>query len=143
MLRAKDLMYGDKLRVLRGGDPQEWLAMQFNISQARLSDFEKGKHAFSEEFIKEICVLFKISVNEFKRPEITPSVTTLLAELEHLGVLSKPSLGLGKKIVNVFLKRRIRVLEKEKYELLWKVSQYEAAIERMGSHIDPAIYVIS
>lgn len=143
MLRPKDLMYGDKLKMLRGEELQEWVAAKLEISQARLSDYENGKIPFHDTFIKDVCGFFKISVAEFKKPVLTPSLSAWLLELEQSGLFSRQPANIGKRLINLLLRRRIKVLEKENFELLWRLEQVQSATERIERRLNSEIYVIT
>jgi transcriptional regulator with XRE-family HTH domain len=142
MLRVKDLMYGDKLKALRGEQLQTWVATKLGIRQERLSDYENGKIPFGDEDIRKVCGYFRISVAEFKRPVLTPSLSALLLGFEELALLKRPRISLGTRLLDIFLRRRVKVLEKENFELLWRLEQFQAAMESIERRSNPQIYVM-
>ena len=136
-----DLMYGDKLRELRGNEKQSWIALKLHVSQGQVSELENGKQNFDAKIITKICAHFKIPVQEFTRPVLTTSLSRLLKEFQEMGLLHNTSNNNWGELMKMLTNKRLLEIEKRNLELEMKVNHYEKANLRIGRRVDSAIYV--
>ncbi len=136
-----DLMYGDKLRELRGNEKQSWIALKLRISQGQVSELENGKQNFDAQIIKKICTHFKIPVQEFTRPVLTPTLSRLLKEFQAMGLMHNPDNNNWGELMKMLTSKRLLEIEKRNLELEMKVKHYEKANNRIGKKIESTIYV--
>lgn len=86
MIESNDIIYAQLLKILRTESKkiQFEVALDLNLHDQRvLSDYESAKKHFSDEFIKKICGVFKISFEEFhkraKKIGLDKTITSRLA----------------------------------------------------------------
>ena len=127
-------MYGDKLREYRGNSSQLWLAAALDITQTKVSDYEQGKCSFTDEFIVQVCRLFKKSISEFKRPCLTPTLVNLLTNIEKLGLPGNSKESGNQEFLVLHLLLELHTLELENHKLKWRVKQFEDATTRIKKH---------
>ena len=82
MKHFANFIYSKKLRILRllMDTKQEDIAYRLNMSQQAYGKLERGKTNFTEQRIKEICTIFKITLNEFTLIESLTSEKKILNE---------------------------------------------------------------